>query len=134
MAEEAGAASVLVGAASLKAALDLNWDDPEERAQALVGVLEALDAVEEYLDGSASKLREATASLRVARRVREQDVLEEEDGGSPTLRRGVAREWLVSVEDPQMRHGRKSRSVRFSGYKRHVLRDLATRGWCGQWE
>jgi hypothetical protein len=125
VAEEAGA-SVLLGAASLKAALDLNWDDPEERAQALVGVLEALDAVEEYLDGSASKLREATASLRVARRVREQDVLEEEDGGSPTLRRGVARERLVSVEDPQMRHGRKSRSVRFSGYKRHVLRDLDT--------
>ena len=25
-----------------------------------------------------------------------------------------------------MRHGRKSRSVRFSGYKRHVLRDLDT--------
>jgi hypothetical protein len=46
--------------------------------------------------------------------------------GPPVLRRGVARERLVSVEDPQMRHGRKSRSVRFSGYKRHVLRDLDT--------
>ena len=44
----------------------------------------------------------------------------------PVLRRGVARERVVSVEDPQMRHGRKSRSVRFTGYKRHVLRDLDT--------
>ncbi len=125
VAEEAGA-SVLVGAASLKAALDLDWDDPDERAQALVGVLEALDAVEEYPDGSASKSTEATASLLIARRVREQDVEELTDGTPPTLRRGVARERLVSVEDPQMRHGRKSRSMRFDGYKRHVLRDLET--------
>ena len=48
------------------------------------------------------------------------------EDGSPRLRRGVARERLVSVEDPQMRHGRKSRSHRFSGYKRHVLKDLDT--------
>jgi hypothetical protein len=38
----------------------------------------------------------------------------------------VARERQVSVEDPEMRHGRKSRSHRFEGYKRHVLRDLDT--------
>jgi hypothetical protein len=125
VAEEAGA-SVLVGGASLKAALDLDWDNPEERARALVRVLETLDAVEEYLDGSDSKLREATASLRIARRVRKQDVEELTDGARPTLRRGVARERLVSVEDPQMRHGRKSRRQRFDGYKRHVLRDLDT--------
>jgi transposase len=30
------------------------------------------------------------------------------------------------VEDGEMRHGRKSRSVLFDGYKRHVLRDLDT--------
>jgi Transposase DDE domain len=53
----------------------------------------------------------------------------EEEGGTdglPGLRRGVARERQVSVEDPEMRHGRKSRSHRFEGYKRHVLRDLDT--------
>lgn len=30
----------------------------------------------------------------------------------------------ISIEDGDMRHGRKSRSQRFNGYKRHVLRDL----------
>jgi hypothetical protein len=30
------------------------------------------------------------------------------------------------VEDPDRRHGRKSRSVLFDGYKRHVRRDLDT--------
>ena len=64
--------------------------------------------------------------IETARRVRAQEVEQRAAEGPPVLRRGVARERLVSVEDPQMRHGRKSRSVRFSGYKRHVLRDLDT--------
>jgi len=38
----------------------------------------------------------------------------------------VAKDRRISVEDSQMRHGRKSRSVLFDGYKRHVLRDLDT--------
>jgi transposase len=38
----------------------------------------------------------------------------------------VAKDRRISVEDAQMRHGRKTRSVRFDGYKRHVLRDLDT--------
>ena len=42
------------------------------------------------------------------------------------LRKGVAKDRRISIEDAQMRHGRKSRSVRVDGYKRHVLRDLDT--------
>jgi hypothetical protein len=124
VAREAGA-SLLCGT-SLKAALDLDWDDPGERARALVGVLDALGAVEEYLDGGIGEQKAKPASIETARRVRDQDVEEGSVEGVPVLRRGVARERLVSVEDPHMRHGRKSGSVRFSGYKRHVLRDLDT--------
>jgi hypothetical protein len=122
-------------AGSLKAALDLDWDEPDERALALARVLEALDAVEGYLDrrwgdgeaaaAAAAAAITAAAGIGIARGVREQDV-KEAPGRMPELIRGVARERLVSVEDPQMRHGRKSKSVRFSGYKRHVLRDLDT--------
>ena len=50
----------------------------------------------------------------------------EEPGPAPQLRRGVARNRRISIEDGEMRHGRKSRSVLFDGYKRHVLRDLDT--------
>lgn len=120
---EAGA-PMADGTRSLKAALECEWDDPEERALALVRVIEALNAVEEYLD-CRPRGGEAAAERGIARRVREQDV-KEAPGEVPKLLRGVARERLVSVEDPQMRHGRKSRSVRFEGYKRHVLRDLDT--------
>ena len=113
VATEAGA-SVIVGT-SLKAALDLDWDDPDERAQALVRVLEALDAVEEYLRGGTGEGEATPAGIESARRVRAQDVEEGDTDGLPGLRRGVARERQVSVEDPEMRHGRKSRSHRFEG-------------------
>src|SRR5829696_8532433 len=130
VAEEAGAPMV-DGTRSLKAALECDWDDPDERALALRRVIEALDAVEGYLDeqllrpnrdGEAAAVE---ARMRIARRVREQDV-KEAPGEAPELIRGVAKERLVSVEDPRMRHGRKSKSVRFCGYKRHILRDLDT--------
>jgi hypothetical protein len=47
-------------------------------------------------------------------------------GPAPALRRGVARDRRISAGDGQMRHGPKSRSVLFNGYKRHVLTDLDT--------
>src|SRR5262249_45768651 len=42
----------------------------------------------------------------------------------PQLRRGVAKDRRISVEDGQMRHGRKTASQLVDGYKRHVGRDL----------
>lgn len=38
----------------------------------------------------------------------------------PRLRRGVARDRILSVVDPEMRHGRKSSATRFDGYKLHA--------------
>jgi transposase len=121
VAQEAGA-TLLLGS-SLKAALDRNWDDPDERARALGTVLAVLTQVEQWLapqDNAA-----ATVALAVAQQVRAQDV-EQSAAGTPVLRQGVAKERRISVEDGAMRHGRKSRSVRVDGYKRHALLDLDT--------
>jgi hypothetical protein len=40
------------------------------------------------------------------------------------IRKGVAEDRRVSVEDAEMRHGRKSKTKRFNGYKRHIATDL----------
>ncbi len=64
-------------------------------------------------------------SLATAKLVKQQDV-EITETGTASLREGVAKDRRISVEDAQMRHGRKSRSVRVDGYKRHVLHDLDT--------
>jgi hypothetical protein len=50
----------------------------------------------------------------------------EVEEGKVSLIKGVAKDRRISVEDGQMRHGRKSRSVLVDGYKRHVLHDLDT--------
>ena len=57
--------------------------------------------------------------------VKEQDVQVNEKG-KESLIKGVAKDRRISVEDAEMRHGRKSRSVRVDGDIRHVLHDLDT--------
>jgi transposase len=119
----AQAGTPMLAASSLKAALDRDWDDPAARDLALAEVLGCLEAVEAFLAGAVGG-DAAGALVAVAHQVRDQDA--DLDGPAPALRRGVAKDRRISVEDAQMRHGRKSRSVLFDGYKRHVLRDLDT--------
>jgi hypothetical protein len=121
LAQQAGTPQL--AASSLKAALDRDWDDPAARDEALAVVLGLLARVEAFLASQAGEQAAADA-VAVARQVRDQDV--DLAGPAPALRRGVAKDRRISVEDSQMRHGRKSRSVLFDGYKRHVLRDLDT--------
>ncbi len=108
VAAEAGAG--VVAGSSLKAALDLNWDDPAERTQALVQVLDALTAVETWLDERAAPADpDVAASLAAAHQVQAQDTTTSADG-TPVLRQGVAPDRRIRLEDAEMRHGRKSRS------------------------
>jgi hypothetical protein len=118
-------AEVLISGSSLKAALDRNWDDLQQRQEALTMVLTALSAVERWLETQPeSKADPAVqAQMQTAQQIKAQDV-ELTPAGTATLRKGVAKDRRISIEDPQMRHGRKSRSVRVDGYKRHVLHDL----------
>ncbi len=50
-----------------------------------------------------------------------QDVERTEEG--PALRDGVSRDRIVSVHDPEMRHGHKSSSTRFDRHKASVTVD-----------
>ena len=120
----------LLAGTSLKAALDLDWDDPTARDQALSMVLDAMLAVEGWVEAQpevvtceARVAEQVAESLAVAQQVCDQDVIRTASG-APTLRAGVATDRRISVEDGEMRHGRKSRSQLIDGYKRHVLRDL----------
>jgi hypothetical protein len=90
-------------------------------------VLLTLETVEHYVDSQPEGSDEPVVqwSLQVAQQVKQQDV-QINEAGTASLRHGVAKDRRITVEDGQMRHGRKSRSVRVDGYKRHVLRDLDT--------
>src|SRR5512132_3999901 len=122
MAEQAGVGEL--AASSLKAAFDLDWDDPTTRDLALGMVLGAAERLEGWVATQPGGNDPQVAShLATAHQIQAQDV-EAGPDGAPTLRQGVARDRRISIEDAQMRHGRKTRSVRVDGYKRHVVRDL----------
>lgn len=124
VAQEAGAE--LVCASSLKAALDRDWDQSQKKEEALTLVLGVLRAVETWVQTLPQEdALLAQPSLAVAQQVEAQDVQVDEKGKA-TLIKGGAKDRRISVEDVEMRHGRKSRSVLIDGYKRHVLHDLDT--------
>jgi hypothetical protein len=116
-------------AASFKGTLDLDWSDAQAR-RAVVGQLVAdarvaLALATRALRGYA-RTAEAAQGLRAARRLLAellaQDIDEEpEDGEGPTIRRGTARDRIVSTTDPEMRHGHKSRVKGFEGYKAAIV-------------
>ncbi|HLY65219.1 MAG TPA: transposase, partial [Chloroflexota bacterium] len=95
VASDAGAA--VVGASSLKAALDVDWDDPATLPWALGVVLDALGAVEEYVAQQSPSVAQqaAQAAVAVAAQVVAQDVAQDADG-RPQLRRGVAADRRIS--------------------------------------
>ena len=102
----------LVAGSSLKAALDLNWDNPEERSEALGMVLGVLSQVETHLESEPEIKSEPVvrSSLEAAQQIKIQDV-EVDDQGQVKLRKGVAKNRRITIEDEEMRHGWKGETA-----------------------
>jgi hypothetical protein len=116
----------LLGHSSLKAALDIDWDDPEQQQQALERLLQEVRRLREWLQKKLAdqiQVPPLKQALLLLEKVISQD-LEPDPGGRMRIRQGVAKDRQISVQDPQMRHGRKSRSRVINGYKRHIARDV----------
>ena len=114
-------------ALSVKRGLDINWGDPEEKADSiktLTGQLELLEVfLKQHLAEEMNRppLKDLVETLR---QIVKQDLEPDPGGGGLRIRDGVAEDRRVSVEDREMRHGRKSKSKLFNGYKRHIARDI----------
>jgi PAS domain-containing protein len=110
---------------SIKAGLDLDWNDPRQKVTGIQLVEHQVASlvrwVERHLDeGIDAPL---TRYLEAVATVRDQD-LERTKKDGVRIREGVAADRRISIEDAEMRHGRKSRSKRFNGFKEHVALDL----------
>ncbi len=113
---------------SIKAALDIEWSDPAQKSSAIVTLVAALDRLDAWLRKELPhELDELPLSEHLATlaQLRAQNLDPEPPGGKARIRKGVAEDRRVSVEDPDMRHGRKSRSKRFNGFKSHIAMDMA---------
>lgn len=114
----------LLLSSSVKAGLDLDWNDAEEKAEAVEILCAQLTSLCEWIEtkhlANEEPLKRYFDALA---QIQEQD-LEIADDGSVKIRQGVAEDRRVSIEDPEMRHGRKSKSKRFNGYKEHIAADV----------
>jgi hypothetical protein len=98
-----------------------NWDDREAREQLLQELatdgLKVLDTLESK---DLSPSLEQAAQLLAT--VLGQDLVVDEQGRW-TIERGVATDRVISVVDPETRHGHKTESRHFDGYKGHIALD-----------
>ena len=119
----------LMGHSSLKAALDLDWGEPSARARALGVVLEEVARWQHWLEQQQPLAAEQPPLKEVMETIMQiitQDT-EPDPGGGPGARRlkqHVAADPRISIEDTDMRHGRKSSAKTFNGFKEHFAVDL----------
>jgi len=112
---------------SLKRALDIDWNDPVQKANALKTFSRQVDALQSWV---ARQLPAALATpplkeqVETLMQIRTQDLEPDPQGSGARIREGVAADRRVSIVDKEMRHGRKSKSKRFNGFKRHIAADV----------
>lgn len=113
---------------SLKGEAGIDWDDPEARgvflrdvvadADRLLGVAREILGRIPSDDPDRQRLGEAAVLLS---QLLMQDIERCADGAR--LKRGVSHDRILSVHDPEMRHGRKSATRRFDGHKAAIAVD-----------
>ena len=115
----------LLMASSIKAGLDIDWSVPDAKDEALNRLCRQLDRLMAWVSKHVGACADAplTRYIEALNQVRTQD-LEPREKGGVQIRQGVAADRRISIEDPDMRHGRKSKSKRFNGYKQHIGTDL----------
>ena len=115
-------------AVSIKGTTEVDWDDPASRQKFLAGIVADADRLLElarqawasYAEQS-NEAKEIAQAADLLMQLLAQDIERKDDG--PEIRQGVAKDRIISVHDPEMRHGRKSSKGRFDGHKGAVMVD-----------
>jgi hypothetical protein len=110
---------------SIKGQSEIDWDDEKAKRAFLKGIVadadQLLEIVREYQSeepaGSANRKKIVEAAGLLGQLLL-QDIERKEDGAA--IKEGVSKDRIVSVHDPEIRHGHKSSSIRFDGHKAAV--------------
>ena len=113
---------------SVKGEAAIDWSDRQARAALLAGIVADADRLLELsrqaqgeLPEDSAERQRIVAAAELLGQLLLQDVARTDDGVS--LRDGVSRDRMMSVHDPEMRHGHKSSSRRFDGHKAAIVVD-----------
>jgi len=104
----------------------INWDERKEREELLFHLVSDAKKVLSHLDTAKDNLNaDVEDAARLLAKIISQDT-EEDTEDRPRIKKGVAKDRIISTTDPEMRHGRKSKSGRFNGYKTHLTKDVSS--------
>jgi hypothetical protein len=119
----------IIGAGSVKARLDIDWNDKKAQRQALRSLVQQAERLQRWIQDRIPELQDdedIAVAMQTLRRVIDQDIEPDPDGSGPRIKDGVAPDRQISLSDPDMRHGRKSSARRIDGYKRYQASDLGS--------
>lgn len=112
---------------SLKGEAAIDWDDQAQRDQLLTEIVQdgrrLLNLAEQGKEQHPEQAEAIQSDAALLRRLITQDVEERPEGGCQ-VKSGTEKDRVVSVHDPEMRHGRKSASKRFNGHKAAVAVEM----------
>jgi transposase len=97
---------------------EIDWCDPRARAAELKVLVEDAESVLELAAEQADDVQVRTIGW-VLTKILGDDVVRDEEG-QPQIGEGTAPDRIISMTDPEMRHGRKSSAHRFDGFKSSV--------------
>ena len=117
-------------AKSTKGHFRIDWSKADQQTTVVEtvahGALRAVEDVRRHItDAPSNRRRRLLHRCRTLLRVIEQD-FETDEQGRLVIARRVAEDRLISLTDPCARHGRKSKSQAFNGFKMHVLGDIVS--------
>ena len=103
---------------------EIDWSDPEARREQLKVLVDDTEAV---LDLAAEEADDAEVQGIgwLLTKILGDDV-EADEEGDPQIGQGTASDRIISMTDPEMRHGRKSTSHRFNGFKNSVSTEVTS--------
>lgn len=108
-------------ARSIKGAAGIDWSDEAARNALLTEEIADADRLPELVQSlDVTFPAEVAQALTLLQQVARQDV-EQLPDGSYRIARGTAAGRVISITDPQARHGRKSKSKTITGFKTHVV-------------
>ena len=120
---------------SIKGEAAIDWSDRKARTALLSGIVADADRLLELSRQAPGELGEESAERQRIGAAAEllgqlllQDVERTDDGVGlgVSLKDGVSRDRMMSVHDPELRHGHKSSSRRFDGHKAAIVVDTGS--------
>jgi len=99
----------------------INWDDPEEKRRLLESYVSDARNLVVAARASHPLPKDLSDASDLLERIANQDV--DDSDGQIKTKKGVAKDRVISVTDPDMRHRRKTSSAKANGFKAHISTD-----------